>query len=334
MTSTVAAVPLVSIGVPVFNGEELLARCLDSLLQQDYPNLEIVISDNGSTDGTPQIAKRYIRADSRVKYVRAEQNRGSAWNFNRVFELSSGEYFAWTAHDDERGPSFVSACVECLERHPDAVLSPGAVEVSIEPSDEIVYVTRFDSFASRTDVVDRYDEALRRLTPLALYGMYRSSAIRKTRLLQPAIATDIAFIREVVVLGTIAPVSKVLMQYRARSTWSTIDQDARTYLGVARKPWWYLPFAVLFADQCSRLVHAPIPAGVKVRLGAVLVRHEARELVRKVVIKIAGATCPERYKERLARTLCRRWFTNPNVTVNREDVFFQRVCKPQLGWWR
>jgi len=66
----------------------------------------------------------------------------------------------------------------------------------------------------------------------------------------------------------------------------------------------------------------------------VLVRHQARELARKVLIKTGGAVCPKRYQERLARTICRCWFTNPNVTVNREDVFFQRVCKPQLGWWR
>ena len=56
--------PLVSIGVPVFNGEAGLARSLDSLLNQDYPNLEIVVSDNGSTDATWQIAERYSRVRS------------------------------------------------------------------------------------------------------------------------------------------------------------------------------------------------------------------------------------------------------------------------------
>jgi glycosyltransferase involved in cell wall biosynthesis len=325
---------LVSLGVPVFNGERELSRCLDSLLRQDYPNLEIVISDNGSTDATSQIAERYSRADPRVKYFRAERNRGLVWNFNRVFELSSGKYFAWTSHDDEREPSFVSTCVERLEQHPDAVLCAGAVAVSIEPSNDIVYVAHFDAFAGRTDVVDRYREALRRLPPPAFYGLYRSSAMRKTRLFQPCLGTDMAFLRELILHGPIVAVSKVLLRYRARKTWNTIHDDARVLLGVDRKPWWYLPFMLLFLDQCSRLVHAPISAGVKVRLGAVLVRHQARELARKVLIKTGGAVCPKRYQERLARTICRCWFTNPNVTVNREDVFFQRVCKPQLGWWR
>ena len=326
--------PLVSIGVPVFNGEAGLARCLDSLLTQDYPNLEIIISDNGSTDGTPQLGERYSRADPRVKYFRAERNRGAVWNFNRVFELSSGEYFAWTSHDDERDPSFVSACVERLEQHLDAVLSPGRVAVSIDPNDEIVYVAHFDSFAGLTDVVDRYHEALKRLPPSAFYGLYRSSAMRKTKMFQPLIGTDMAFLRELIIHGRIAPVPAVLLRYRARETWNTIHQDARVFLGMDRKPWWYMPFVLLFLDQCSRLVDAPIPLGVKVRLGAVLARHQAGELAFKVMLKVAGVVCPERYKERMARALCRTWFDNPNVTVNNAETFFERVCKPQLGWWR
>lgn len=326
--------PLVSLGVPVFNGEKELARCLDSLLRQDYPNLEIVISDNGSTDRTPQIGERYTRIDSRVRYFRAELNRGLVWNFNRVFELSSGKYFAWTSHDDEREPSFVSMCVERLEQQQDAVLSTGRVAVSIEPSDEIVYVAHFDNFAGQADAVTRYREALTSLPPPAFYGLYRSSAIGRTRLFQRVLGTDLAFLHELVIHGPLVPVPEVLMRYRARPSWNNVDQDARAYLGVDSKPWWYVPFVVLFLDQCSRLVHAPIPAHVKVRLGAVLVRHQGRELARRVVIELAGAVCQERYKERLARTICHRWFTNPNVTVIREDVFFERVCKPQMGWWR
>lgn len=326
--------PLVSLGVPVFNGEKGLARCLDSLLRQDYPNLEIVISDNGSVDDTPHIAERYCRLDSRVKFVRAEMNRGAPWNFNRVFELSSGTYFAWAAHDDERETSFVSECVSRLEEHPDAVLCTGHAAVSIDSSDEVLYVTRFDTFNGCIDVVDRYREALLRLPPTAIYGLYRSSAVRKTKLFQPAIATDMAFIRELIIHGPIVQVPKILFRYRARESWNTIDQDARMFLGVDRKPWWYVPFLVLFLNQSSRLVQAPIPLGVKVRLGWVLCRHQASEVALKVVLRIAGAACPTRHKEPLGRVLHRRWFANPNIEVGNADRYFERVGKPQLGWWR
>mgnify|MGYP003394147024 CR=1 FL=1 len=160
-----------------------------------------------------------------MKYVRAERNHGAPWNFNRVFELSSGAYFAWAAHDDERDPSFVSACVERLEHDPRAVLCTGHAAVSIDPSDDTLYVAHYDSFDGLIDVVARYRETLKRLPPTAIYGLYRSSAIRKTKMFEPIIATDIAFIQELIIHGHIIQVPKVLFKYRARQTWNTIDPE-------------------------------------------------------------------------------------------------------------
>jgi glycosyltransferase involved in cell wall biosynthesis len=321
-------------GVPVFNGEAGLARCLDSLLNQDYPNLEIVISDNGSTDGTAAIAERYRLADSRIRYFRTEQNFGAPWNFNRVFELSSGKYFAWAAHDDQRERTFVSACAARLEVAPAAVLCAGHAAVSIEPSDDILYVTRFDGVDGTSDVVHRYRETLRRLPPTAFYGLYRSSALRKTAMFRPVIATDLAFLQEVMIQGPIIQVPQVLFRYRARKAWNTIHQDTRFFLGIDTKPWWYVPFVMLFLDQWTRLMRAPVSLRVRARLAVVLVLHHARQIAVKAILKGAGALCPDARKEQLGRALYRRWLENPNVVVHHPDLFFQRVCKPELGWWR
>src|SRR5450759_3059115 len=114
--------PLVSIGLPVYNAERYLSRALDSLLAQDYPNVELIVSDNASVDGTEEICRSYAQRDARVHYDRADRNMGAIWNFNRVFELASGEYFMWTAHDDLRDRRYVSACVAALRARPDAVL--------------------------------------------------------------------------------------------------------------------------------------------------------------------------------------------------------------------
>jgi glycosyltransferase involved in cell wall biosynthesis len=85
--------PKVSVGVPVYNGERYLAQCLDSILAQSYPSFELIISDNGSTDSTESICRRYAAADSRIRYTRYEKTRGVTWNFREVVHLSSGEYF-------------------------------------------------------------------------------------------------------------------------------------------------------------------------------------------------------------------------------------------------
>lgn len=91
--------PLVSIGMPVYNGEKYIRQALDSLLAQDYGHFELIISDNASTDGTPEICREYAARDSRIAYYRNQENMGAAWNFKRVLDLAAGEYFMWLPHD-------------------------------------------------------------------------------------------------------------------------------------------------------------------------------------------------------------------------------------------
>src|SRR3954453_7918568 len=117
-----AARPLVSIGMPVYNAERHRAEAIDSLLAAGWPDLEIIISDNASSDGTESICRQYAERDSRIAYHRTVENQGAVWNFNRVFELARGRYFMWAAHDDRREPRFVSTCMAALEARPDAVM--------------------------------------------------------------------------------------------------------------------------------------------------------------------------------------------------------------------
>jgi glycosyltransferase involved in cell wall biosynthesis len=113
----------VSIGVPVYNGERYLADALESLLAQSFKDFEIVISDNASTDATPEIGRAYQSKDPRVRYFKSEQNRGAAWNFNRAFELSTAPLFKWAACDDLHEERFLERCVEVLDRDGSVVLS-------------------------------------------------------------------------------------------------------------------------------------------------------------------------------------------------------------------
>jgi glycosyltransferase involved in cell wall biosynthesis len=325
--------PLVSVGVPVFNGEDGLSRCLEGLLRQDYPNLEIIISDNASTDATPSICERFARSHRRITYSRSVENRGAIWNFNRVFELSSGTYFMWAAHDDDREPSFVSACVEQLERFQDAVLCQAHTAVCIEGREETLYVASLDTFERKPHVVERYREALERLPSIAFYGVYRSSAMRKTKLLQPVIATDLSFVHELAIHGRFVQVPDVLFRYSGRESWNTIDQDARHFLG-RPKPWWYVPSLMLFIDDGQRVASSAISLGLKIRLLTVLAMYQGRQFAVKVLLKIARAICPAGRKERLGRAMYQRWIRNPNVEIANDELFFRRVCKPQLGWWK
>jgi glycosyltransferase involved in cell wall biosynthesis len=114
--------PLVSIGLPVYNGETYLRGLLDSVLAQTFTAFELIISDNASTDGTEAICREYAAADRRVRYHRQPRNRGVTWNFRQVALLSSTKYFCWTSHDDLLSPNYVERCIEILETDPSVVL--------------------------------------------------------------------------------------------------------------------------------------------------------------------------------------------------------------------
>ena len=326
-------VPLVSIGIPVFNGERGIARCLESVLGQDYPNLEIIISDNASTDRTAEICRSYAAHDARIKYFRELENRGGVWNFNRVFELATGDYFMWSAHDDERDPAFVNACVTALEQNPDAVLCQAHTLAVMEDSGAPLYIARLETFEPDGGLSARYRKTLRYLPATALYGLFRTSAMRWTRLLTQVIASDLAFLQELAIYGRFVEVRRVLFQYGLGQTWNTIDQDARHFLS-RRKPWYYVPFVMLAIEHAKRVAGAPIPAFTKLRLWACLANHEIRHVVRTIALKLAGAVCPERRKEELCVAMYYRLLHNPNVQVLDPTLFVERVCKPQVGWWR
>lgn len=115
--------PLVSIGMPVYNGEKYIRQALDSLLSQDFIDFELIISDNSSTDSTPQICKKYMKMDPRIRYYRNKKNIGAAANFDRLVYLAQGKYFMWAAYDDIWEPSFVSCLLGALEGNQAAVLA-------------------------------------------------------------------------------------------------------------------------------------------------------------------------------------------------------------------
>jgi glycosyltransferase involved in cell wall biosynthesis len=124
---------LVTVGMPVYNGDNYLAETLDSILGQSYQNFEVVISDNGSTDGTEKLCREYAAKDPRIKYSRSDVNLGVSRNFKRAVGMSSGEYFMFLAHDDKLALTFLEQCVAVLDAQPDVALCyPKAIEIDAQ----------------------------------------------------------------------------------------------------------------------------------------------------------------------------------------------------------
>jgi glycosyltransferase involved in cell wall biosynthesis len=121
--------PQVSLGLPVYNGELYLRKALDSLLTQTFSDFELIISDNASTDRTPEICHAYAHKDARIRYIRQAENKGIIWNFNFVLEQAQAQYFMWAAADDQWEPNYIASLVHGLEHDSDAVIAFSGYDV-------------------------------------------------------------------------------------------------------------------------------------------------------------------------------------------------------------
>lgn len=120
-----AAEPLVSVGVPTYERASQLRRAAESVLAQTHSNLELVISDNASGDGTEALCRELEARDGRVRYLRQPLNRGPTANFNTLFGEMRGDYAMVLSDDDWLEPGYVEACLAALRARPELALACG-----------------------------------------------------------------------------------------------------------------------------------------------------------------------------------------------------------------
>ena len=174
--------PLVSIGMPVYNGEQWIRRSLNSLLQQDYPNIEIIVSDNVSDDATYKIVNEYVKLHENINVSQNDENVGIVSNFKKVLSKSSGKYFFWAGVDDLWESKFVSALVAELELDDKyAVALPGTRLVAEDTGEELGQV-RFQGRACPNNV-SRLKLTSMIVSPLK-YNFYICGIFRRDILIQ------------------------------------------------------------------------------------------------------------------------------------------------------
>jgi glycosyltransferase involved in cell wall biosynthesis len=210
--------PLVSIGMPIHNGAPYLREALDSLLSQDYPHFELTVSDNASTDDTPRICREYAARDGRIAYHRVELNMGAVWNFNRVLQLSRGEFFMWAAADDWRDRRCLSSSVARLQQEPAAVLcycqSWGVGPA--RPWEDLQGSPHLD----HPDARKRFRALLQ--TPfqssIKVYSLIRRSALLRTTAFADYYGSDVGLLLQLCLQGPFLQSRNSTFYYRFRQT--------------------------------------------------------------------------------------------------------------------
>jgi glycosyltransferase involved in cell wall biosynthesis len=207
--------PRVSIGLPVYNGEKYLPNTLARLMEQDFDDFELIVSDNASIDATREICRSFAEKDRRVRYFRNDANIGLAANHNRAFALSRGEFFKWAAHDDDFPKPMLARFVETFDHCPPTV---SLVFSHCEYIDEKGIPEWVDSDGIETQ--DRW--AHRRLARVlanlhmynCTYGLIRSEMLRRTRLYGLYPMSDHVLFAELAMLGGVVEIPEPLLRIR------------------------------------------------------------------------------------------------------------------------
>ena len=170
--------PRLSIGLPVYNGGQYLAKSLDALLGQSYGDFELIISDNASTDDTSEICRDYESRDPRVRYCRQPRNIGSSPNHNFVVEEARGEFFKWASYDDLYARDLLERCVEALDEHPDAVLAHSWT-ANIDETDTVFAAPAYPLATNAAMAPERFRSFLAASGGDDIYAVIRTSTLRR-----------------------------------------------------------------------------------------------------------------------------------------------------------
>jgi len=227
------AIPPLTVGMPVYNGERYVAEAIESIIDQTFGDFEFIISDNASTDGTEDVCRSYAAKDSRITYSRLAENCGAAPNFNRVFLMSRSEHFKFAASDDLCAPPFLELCMAAYQDAPtDLVLCfPKTVKIDADGNHQGTIEEKMDLRQAKPHA--RFRAYLTNYwLSNCFYGVMRSAAYRSTRMLKSYDPSDLVLLGELALQGQFWQLNEPLflrrfhagMSHKANQTAKDIQQ--------------------------------------------------------------------------------------------------------------
>jgi len=193
------AMPLVSIGMFLYNEGRFVRDSLTAMLQQDYPNLEIIISDNCSVDDTADICRELTSDDKRVRFTHQKTNIGAAANAVKVLEQSTGRYFMWASGHDLWSANLVTECVKALEARPGASIAYAYsdwIGEDGEPMDEVC--SSYDT-GGMNDITRYFMAFWGNMHPIL--GLIRMDHLRRIPKIHECAGTDQIMLAELALMG-------------------------------------------------------------------------------------------------------------------------------------
>lgn len=291
--------PLVTIGVPVYNGAAMLGEMLASLEAQTFRRFKVVICDNASTDATPEIARAFCARDPRFTYHRNPENIGAAPNFNRAWEIDHAtRYYKWAAHDDLYAPTYLERCVQALEAEPDVVaafpmtvmvddtrqghaasfmlLDDGVIDRFTDEEGRPAWTIGPLHLAEAADPALRLDEFLNRTVgSFEIFAVMRTSVLEATQLHRSYYGSDRALLVQLLLRGPFRQVPERLYVNRFHKAASRLmsREEQRQWIDTRGGTRWFM--LQMHADMVRAIVASRLPLGTRVRCLSLVLGHFA-----------------------------------------------------------
>ncbi|HRQ57972.1 MAG TPA: glycosyltransferase family A protein [Azoarcus taiwanensis] len=219
--------PLATVGIPVFNEARFLETSLRSILEQDYPNLEIIVSDNASTDTTFSLCTALLSHRTNTVLHRFETNQGATENFRFVAENAQGKYFMWASGHDIWSPDLISSCVELMERDPGIVVAFGTSAWIDEDGNPLPKYSGWIDTRGMQPTARLMTTVWGNMHPIL--GLIRKSALDRARPLEPVVGADLILLAQLALQGDFAHVTSTSWCRREFRHEESHDQKVKRY---------------------------------------------------------------------------------------------------------
>ncbi len=268
--------PLVSIGMFLYNEGRFVRDALTALLEQDYPNLEIIISDNCSTDDSAAICSELTTGDARVRLIRQETNIGAIANSILVLEQATGQYFMWASGHDLWSKNLITECVKALERRPEAAIASARaawIGVDGEPMDK--RSSSYDT-GGMNDISRFFMTFWGNMHPIL--GVIRMEYLRRIPVIHACAGTDQIVLAELALMGEFLEVTSAQWLRRQPRDEETHRQKMKRYTGAEFK------LAGTWIDRMFPLLRLPLEL-------IQVVARSPLSLLERIAVLLALPTC-------------------------------------------
>ena len=245
--------PLLTIGLPVFNGEKFLEQRIKSILSQTFENFQLIISDNASTDSTSEICLKYSKSDNRIRYTRQKENIGLWSNFYFLLEQANTKYFVWAAVDDIWEKKFLQKNISILESNKNVIcciskfksykvendLKSNSIDLKFRNlQKKILYSVRsYNTYEFSGSYEKKVKKMLKKSGYLIFYSVFRTDILKKSCVHESFVGLDAAFALNVLKYGDASVIDEPLVQrftegISTKGSISLAKQFNKSFLGL------------------------------------------------------------------------------------------------------